>query len=824
MEKYNHQAIEQKWQQFWADHKTFAVEEISDKPKYYVLDMFPYPSGAGLHVGHPMGYIGTDIVSRKKRHEGYNVLHPMGWDAFGLPTENYAIKTGMSPQEATKKNAARYREQLQKIGLSYDWDREIATTDPKYYKWTQWIFLKMYERGLLYQDERQMYWCPKCKTVCANEEVEQGEHERCGSPVERRAMRQWMFAITKYADRLLADLDTLHEWPESIKAQQRSWIGRSEGLLFTAPVEDNDASKGLTIQTYSTHYEAMHADTFVVIAPDHPLLNTLLEGVENSAEIKEKCEKIVQERMRLGHQEIKEPEGVFTGRYLVDPLGNGRLPIWVANYALADYGTGIVKCSAHDERDFAFAKKYHIALKPVLVPHDDEELKQKVLDQEVCYTDMHHGRLLEPAQFSDKPTGEYREALADYAVEMGYAEKKVQYKLRDWIFSRNRYWGEPIPLVRNEKGDIIPIPESELPLVLPAIDEYHPTDDGQSPLARAYEWKHLDSAEERAMYGEGAERETLTMPNWAGSCWYWLRFMDPHNTESFVDKKTQEYWGPVDLYVGGAEHAVLHLLYARFWHKALYDMGLVSTIEPFKKLVNQGLIIAEDGRKMSKSYGNVVNPDEICDEFGADTFRVYEMFMGPFDQSKQWSTDTLKGTRKFLDRVWRVYERYLQNSPAWANEEMSDEAVRAVHKTIYQVGGDIDNFKFNTAVSALMVLTNTLTNTELVSRWGIEMLTILMSPFAPHLAEEMWQGLGNTDSVSRSPWPQYDPEMLVDERVMYAVQVNGKVRAELQLPADINREDALQEAKNYPNVAKYLDGNEVKKEIFVPQKIIGFVV
>lgn len=842
MTKYDHQRVEKKWQAYWEKNETFKASNTTDKPKFYALDMFPYPSGVGLHVGHPLGYTATDIICRKKRQQGYEVLHPMGWDAFGLPAENYAIKTGVHPSVSTQDNIKNFRRQIQSLGFSYDWDREVDTTDPEYFKWSQWIFLQLYNKGLAYEKSMEMNWCAKCKVVCANEEVESGRHERCGETVSKKELKQWMFRITDYAERLLNDLDELPEWPDKIKAMQRHWIGKSEGLIFKSPVKDTD----LKIQTFSAHFEAYCADTFVVIAPDHPFLEKLLEGVENKAEILEVCENILKKRTERGFEEEQESEGIFTGRYIEDPVGNGDLPIWVASFALADYGTGIVKCSAHDERDFQFAKKYGIPLKTVLFPEDEAERK-KVENQEYCFSDMKKGVLSEPLSLKGQKGGDCREKVMELLESEGIAKRKVNYKLRDWIFTRQRYWGEPIPLVHCEDCGVVPIPESELPLKLPETPNYEPSETGESPLAKIDDWVNTSCPK----CGKPAKRETSTMPNWAGSSWYWLRFMDPHNEKEFCSPKAEKYWGPVDLYVGGAEHAVLHLLYARFWHKVFYDLGFVHTKEPFKKLINQGLILSfayenkdkvlipvdeveeKDGKfyhkeideevfrivaKMSKSLKNVVNPDDIVQEYGADTLRMYEMFMGPFEQSKTWDSGAVGGMRKFLDRVWR----YFQTNESV--EETDKTLLPMIHKTIKVVTDHIDEFRFNTAISQLMVCFNELQKNPKLGKKEAESLILVLSPFAPHLAEELWELLGHKETLAFASWPTYDESLLVEDNVTYAVQINGKVRGDFQIAKDADKESVLAEAKILENVQKYLEAGEIVKEIFVPGKIVGFVV
>lgn len=812
MTKYDHQKIEQKWQKYWLENKTFAAEDFADKPKFYALDMFPYPSGAGLHVGHPEGYTATDIISRKKRHEGYSVLHPLGWDAFGLPAENYAIKTGTHPNVSTQANIKTFRRQIQSLGFSYDWDREIDTTDPKYYRWSQWIFLQLYKKGLAYQKEMAMNWCPQCKIVAANEEVEQGTHERCGAHVERRNLRQWMFEITKYAQRLLDDLDTLPGWPEAIRTQQRNWIGRSEGA------EVDFTINGEKVRIYTTRPDTLFGATYFVLSPEHPLVSQITTPEQKSAvtEYQEKCASMSElERTELN----QEKTGVFTGAYAVNPVNGKEIPVWIADYVLMSYGTGaIMAVPAHDERDNEFAQKYNLEIIEVVDGLEDPYQKS--------------GGSLKNSDFLDgMPVEEAITKMCAWLEDNGIGEKKINYKLRDWIFTRQRYWGEPIPLVFDEAGECYPLDDSQLPLTLPETDDYHPTADGQAPLARCTDWVNVEgyiTDEGTVIIGEAPTgktlqkftRETSTMPNWAGSSWYWLRYMDARNDESFCDKEKEAYWGPVDLYVGGTEHAVLHLLYSRFWHKVLFDLGLVSTAEPFKKLVNQGLILGEDGEKMSKSRGNVVNPDEIVESMGADTLRMYEMFMGPFEQSKPWSTKSTGGIRKFLEKVWRIYNEKEMNDgcpmPAFR---------KVVAQTVKKVQEDIDGFKFNTAISQLMIFFNEAQKQDSLSRGAMKKILILLEPFAPHLAEEIWSEVfGETESIAYAPWPTFDPKSLEDDSVTYAVQVNGKLRGDFQIAKDADKDTAIAAAKEIENVQKYLAEGNIVKEIFVPGKIVGFVV
>ena len=810
-DKYDHKEIEKKWQKKWQEDNLYKTSEDTSKPKSYVLDMFPYPSGDGLHVGHPKGYIATDIYSRMKRMQGFNVLHPMGWDAFGLPAENFAIKNKIHPRVVVEKNVKRFKEQLAKIGFNYDWEREINTTDSEYYKWTQWIFLKMLEKGLAYQSYEPINWCPSCQTGLANEDLESdGTCERCGSVVEKRPMRQWVLKITEYADRMLEDLKLL-DWPEYIKESQRNWIGRSEGMIFTAPVKDTN----LKIQTFSAHFEAFAADTFVVIAPDHSLLPELVKGTKDEKQVLDFAKRLVEKRLKEGYVTDKESEGIFTGRYIIDPVGNGDLPLWVASYALADYGTGIVKCSAHDERDFAFAKKYNIQLKSVLFP-ENVELRKQVENLEVCFTDMKKGILIEPSSFEGRVAGEIRQEIIKYLEKNKLAEKKVTYKLKDWVFSRQRYWGEPIPIIHCAKCGVVSVPEKDLPVLLPEVENYEPTGTGESPLANISEWVNTECP----TCGGSAKRETNTMPQWAGSSWYYLAYVmrGISNLEFPISnyKEAFQNWLPVDVYVGG-DHAVRHLIYARFWHKFLYDIGVVTTLEPFARLEFLGFILAEDGRKMSKRWGNVINPDDIVDVWGADTLRLYEMFMGPFENTIAWNDDNLIGVRRFLERVWRFSEKV-------RNEDVK-EIENILHQTIKKVSEDIESFKFNTAISGMMIFINEVEKVGSIGKSQWEQFLRLLAPFAPHITEELCledDHLGK--SIHLEDWPKYDENKIKDEKVTIVVQVNGKVRAQFEAEVGISEEEIKTKALAMPEIEKWLTDKEIKKIIFVPNRIINFVV
>ena len=865
MREYDHKKIEKKWQRVWKEtglYKTrkleaasFARQGLIKDSKFYILDMFPYPSGEGLHVGHPKGYIATDVVSRMKRMQGNAVLHPMGFDAFGLPAENYAIKTKTNPETAVKKNVARYKKQLELLGFDYDWSREINTTDPNYYKWTQWIFLKLFEKGLAYQSNEPINWCPSCKTGLANEDVEDGKCERCGTPVEKKKIRQWVLKITDYAERLLSDLDKLG-WPENIKEQQRNWIGRSEGMLFRAPVKDTN----LKIQTFSAHFEAFAADTFVVIAPDHPFLPELVKGTPMAASVIDFAQKILQKRAGADYEE-KELEGIFTGRFIVDPVGNGDLPIWVASYALADYGTGIVKCSCHDERDFKFAKKYGLRLKPVLFPQDTK-LRGRVENLEICFTDMKEGILSEPKEFDGRRAREARGEIINYLERNKIAARKITYRLKDWVFSRQRYWGEPIPLIFCETckkqaelnakrytlnaGETlnpgwIAVPEKDLPVKLPRVKYYEPTGTGESPLAGIEKWVNVKCPR----CGGKGRRETNTMPQWAGSSWYYAAYcisgkhksQAPNskqipNLKSQRSKHTLQKWLPVDLYVGGAEHATRHLIYARFWHKFLQDIGVVSTPEPFMRLRPVGLIMGEDGRKMSKRFGNVINPDDIVGRFGADSLRVYEMFMGPFDQAIAWNTDGVVGAKRFLERVWRIgMKLQIPNSKSQTNSKFkiqnsngSSQLQVLLHQTIKKVTGDIENLRFNTAVSALMILANAFDKEPTISRADFEMFLKLLAPFAPHISEELWASLGNKKSVHFEPWPSYDEKVAVSSPVTIVVQVGGKTRGSFEAQRGESTEKIKSEALKLPSVQKWTEGKTIRTVITVPDRLVNIVV
>ncbi|MBP9838783.1 MAG: leucine--tRNA ligase [Proteobacteria bacterium] len=815
--RYIAQQIEPKWQDYWLKNKTFKVEVDKTKPKYYVLDMFPYPSGAGLHVGHPEGYTATDILARYKRMLGFNVLHPMGWDAFGLPAEQYALETGTHPAVTTEKNINTFRRQIQSLGFSYDWDREISTCNADYYKWTQWIFMQLYKKGLAYMDDVAVNWCPALGTVLANEEVIDGKSERGGHPVYKKPMRQWVLKITDYAERLLADVDAL-DWPEGIKEMQRNWIGKSEGINFKQKIKDFD----FDFEVYDSIPQTFLAQTFTVIAPEHPIIPALVKGTKQEKEVLEFVEYIKQKKLTKKFDFEKDLEGIFTGRYVENPFGTGDLPLWIASYVLVDYGTGIVNCSSHDERDFAFAKKYNIPLKNALLP-EDPELAEQVKKFEVFYREP-NGILQSPEECKGLKWHEARGPVIDYILKKGLGRKKVNYKLRDWLFSRQRYWGEPFPIIHTEEGTKL-IPESQLPLILPSVEKYQPTEDGQPTLARATDWVKTTDSET----GKPAMRETNTMPQWAGSCWYYLRFIDPKNINAPWDKEKENYWMPVDLYVGGAEHAVLHLLYSRFWHKVLYDIGVVSTSEPFQKLVNQGMILGEDNQKMSKSRGNVINPDVIVKEYGADTLRMYEMFMGPLEQVKPWNTKSVGGIYRFLNRVWNLFiadGEELKSTFVDKDRTLPafSELNKLTHRTIQKVTSDLDQMKFHTAIAALMTYLNEVVELPEIPKKIAEDFILLLAPFAPHLCEELWEKLGHKKTLAYESWPKFQAELTKIDVVEIAIQINGKLRDTIEADAEISNEALIELTKSSEKVKAHLQGKTIIKEIVVPKRLVNFVV
>lgn len=811
MARYPFTEIEPKWQRYWDNHKTFRTpgEPQPGKSKYYVLDMFPYPSGEGLHVGHPEGYTATDITVRYKRMQGFQVLHPMGWDAFGLPAENYAIKTGTHPRETTRKNIDRFRAQLKSLGFSYDWDREIATTDPDYYRWTQWIFLKLYERGLAYQAEVPVNWCPELGTVLANEEVVNGKSERGGHPVIRKPMRQWMLRITAYAERLLEDLEDL-EWSESIKEMQRNWIGKSEGAEVTFAVADCEE----VFTVFTTRPDTLFGATYVVLSPEHPLVGRITTEGQRAAV--EAYREAASRKSDLERTELqKEKTGVPTGAYAINPVNDQRIPIWIADYVLWGYGTGaIMAVPAHDERDYAFAKTFALPIVEVVSGGDIAE---------AAYTGdglMVHSS---SAKFSidGLNVADAKRITIEWLEGQGTGVRKVHYKLRDWLFSRQRYWGEPFPVIFVD-GQPKPLPVDSLPLELPDVATYKPSGTGESPLSTITDWVNTTDPET----GKPAVRETNTMPQWAGSCWYYLRFIDPHNQERLIDPKLEQYWMPVDLYVGGAEHAVLHLLYARFWHKVLFDAGVVSTREPFRKLVNQGMILGEDNQKMSKSRGNVINPDTIVAQYGADSLRLYEMFMGPLEQSKPWSMRGVEGVFRFLSRVWRwvVDEDTDRLDARLVDEEPDAHQRKWLHLTIKKVTEDIEGMRYNTAIAAMMEFLNEAIRWEKRPVSVVRDFILLLSPFAPHLGEELWSRLGHAGSLAYQSWPKWDAACLVEETIEVVVQVNGKLRGRLVVPRDAAQDAVLAMAKSDEAVRPHVDGKVIRKEIYVPGKLVNLVV
>ena len=800
---YNHKTIEKKWQKYWAAHNTFNTTTDPDKPKFYALDMFPYPSGQGLHVGHPEGYTATDILSRFKRAQGYNVLHPMGWDAFGLPAEQYALDTGNDPAEFTKKNIETFRRQINSLGFSYDWNREVNTTDPEYYKWTQWIFTKLYEKGLAYEAEVAVNWVPELGTVIANEEVIDGKSERGGYDVIRKPMRQWMLKITAYADRLLDDLEEL-DWPESIKEMQRNWIGRSVGANVTFKVADTD--KEFTV--FTTRPDTLFGATYAVMAPELPLVKEITTP-EQMAAVESYIEQAAKKSDLNRTDLAKEKTGVFTGAYAINPVNNKKIPIWIADYVLDSYGTGaIMAVPAHDDRDFEFAKTFDLEIIPVLAGGDVTKAPFTE-DGEHINSEFLNG--LNKQEAIDK--------MVAWLEEHGVGKKEVSYRLRDWLFSRQRYWGEPIPIIHWEDGTTTALSEEELPLRLPKADNIKPSGTGESPLANITDWVNVVDPKT----GLKGRRETNTMPQWAGSSWYFLRYVDPHNKQALADYEKLKQWLPVDIYIGGAEHAVLHLLYARFWHKFLYDLGVVPTKEPFQKLFNQGMILGENNEKMSKSRGNVVNPDDVVKQYGADTLRLYEMFMGPLDASIAWSENGLEGSRKFLDRVWRLIvdeNGKLRDRITTFNDGKLD---KVYNQTVKKVTEDFENLHFNTAISQMMVFVNEAYKADALPYAYIEGFVQLLAPIAPHIAEELWEILGNEGGISYVPWPTFDEAALVESEVEIVCQINGKVRAKLMVPVDSSKEALEELALANEQVKEQIAGKTVRKVIAVPNKLVNIV-
>ena len=802
---YDHKAIEKKWQRYWKQHKTFKATLDKDQKKYYALDMFPYPSGQGLHVGHPEGYTATDVMSRLKRMQGFNVLHPMGWDAFGLPAEQYALKTGHNPADFTNQNVDHFRDQIQSLGFSYDWDREVNTTDPNYYKWTQWIFEQLYKKGLAYEDEIMVNWAPDFMggTVVANEEVVDGKTERGGYPVYRVPMRQWVLKITAYADRLIDDLD-LVDWPESVKEMQRNWIGRSEGASVKFKVVGHD---GVEIEVFTTRADTLFGASYVVLAPENELVDQLTTPEQKAAVDAYKEE--ASRRSDLERTELsKEKTGVFTGAYVINPVNGEQLPIWTADYVLNSYGTGAVMAvPSGDQRDFEFATKLNLPITPVVEGFNGEE----------AYTE--DGAHVNSGFLDGLNIKEAKAKMVEWLEEHDCGGKKVNYRLRDWIFSRQRYWGEPIPVIHWDDGTTSLVPEDELPLRLPETDNIEPSGTGESPLANIEDWVNV--YDENGRHGK---RETNTMPQWAGSSWYWLRYTDPTNDKEFASKEALDYWSPVDLYVGGAEHAVLHLLYARFWHKVLYDLGLVPTKEPFMKLVNQGMILGSNHEKMSKSKGNVVNPDDIVDQYGADTLRLYEMFMGPLEESVPWDEKGLHGSNKWVQRVWRLLmddNNHLRDRVSTYND---GKLTKVYNQTVKKVTDDFERMHFNTAISQLMVFVNEAYKVDDLPLEYMEGFVKMIAPLMPHLAEELWSQFNESETITYQPWPTYDEKALVEDEVEMIVQVNGKVRAKIKMAKDADNKDVEDAALANEHVHSFVDGKDVKKVIVIPNRIVNIVV
>ena len=848
---YDFTSIEKKWQEYWEREKTFRAEDNSEKAKYYALDMFPYPSGAGLHIGHPEGYVASDILARYKKACGFNVLHPMGWDAFGLPAEQYAIKTGTHPSVTTRANVDNFRRQIKSIGFAIDWDREINTTDSIYYKWTQWIFLKLFQRGLAYVDEKPVWWCPNLRAVLANEEVVDGKSEVGNHPVERRNLRQVVLRITAYAEKLLEGLDDL-DWPDSTKRQQKAWIGKSEG----AQVQFEIAGLDEKLEVYTTRPDTLFGATYMVVAPEHPLLKKLvISEKENDVQtyVEAAAKKSDLDRTDLA----KDKSGVFTGSYCINPVNGEQIPVWVADYVLISYGTGaIMAVPGHDERDHEFAEKYQIEIRRVISSQDGEEEKSKL-----PYSGP--GVMVNSGEYDGMEANACKSKIISDLEEKGVGKGAINYKLRDWIFSRQRYWGEPIPLVwvrkedyenaKNTKGIVkeslphdpvtsdkdgetlyaLPVPSSELPLKLPEVENYQPAGTGESPLATISEWLDIwfnletgKSVSRNQSKPDGdnwvsATRETNTMPQWAGSCWYHLRYLDPQNEDQLVDSAKESYWGSPDFYIGGAEHAVLHLLYARFWHRFLHDEGVLKNPEPYKKLFHQGLILGEDGNKMSKSVGNVVSPDVVIDAYGADSLRLFEMFLGPLEAVKPWSEKGIEGVHRFLKKVHR---ECLQTEKHLQDEENNKETLKVLHETILKVTEAIEDLRFNVAISQMMILINQLQKVESYSKESIKILIQLLAPFAPHLSEELWKSLGGKPSIANEPWPQARKELLVSDEITIVFQVNGKLRGEGQFPKDVDKDSVISAAKADAKVQSFLEGKEIMKEIYVPGKLVNLAV
>ena len=802
---YNHKSIEQKWQKYWDDNEIFKTDDFLDKPKYYILDMYPYPSGSGLHVGHPLGYIATDILARYKRHQGYNVLHPMGWDAFGLPAEQYAIKTGTHPSVTTKENINNFKRQIKMLGFSYDWTREINTTDPGYVKWTQWIFIQLYNKGLAYEAEVPVNWCPELKAVLANEEVIDGKSDIGGHPVLRVPMRQWMLRITKYAESLLSGLDDV-DWPHSIKELQRNWIGRSEGtkVLFELP----SISKHLEV--FTTRHDTLFGATYIVIAPEHPLVEDLL--IEDQRTLVKQYIEETSKKSDLDRTELnKEKNGVFLGSYAINPANGKEIPIWISDYVIMGYGTGaIMAVPGEDERDWEFATKYDLPIIRTVEPSKDFSGGAYTGDGPAINSEFLNGLYIDEA----------KEKMASWLEDNKKGERTVQYKLRDWLFSRQRYWGEPIPIIHKD-GKPQVLKESDLPLELPDIEKYEPSGTGESPLSNIKNWVEVKDDSDNII----ALRETNTMPQWAGSCWYYLRYLDPSNDEKAWDSEKEKYWMPVDLYIGGAEHAVLHLLYSRFWHHVLFDLGLVSTKEPFKKLFNQGMILGQDGSKMSKSRGNVINPDETVETYGSDSMRIYEMFMGPLDKAKPWSTTGLQGCSRFIKKLWSILvddEGVLSSNVT--DKKDGKETLRALNMMIKKISDNLDQMQFNTCVSEFMIFTNHIQKLDSINIDTIRSFIIIMNPFMPHLAQELWELIGETNELTYQAWPDYDKDLAISDEIIIPIQINGKRRSEILISANESESEVISKAKSDDKIASYLKNTTIIKEIYIKGKILNIVI
>jgi len=843
MKEYNHKEIEKKWQKSWEDNNVYKTKEEKNKEKFYILDMFPYPSGSGLHIGHPKGYTATDIYSRYKNLQGYNVLHPMGWDAFGLPAENYAIKNKVHPEKATLENIEKFKNQCKNVGFSYDWDKEIMTINPDYYKWTQWIFIKLYNsyydekldkardikelikekfqtedyyslkqeekkyidsERLAFESFEPINWCPSCKTGLANEDLENGKCERCGSEIELKPMRQWVLRITKYADRMLKDLEGL-DWEDMIIEMQRNWIGKSEGSEIDFEIVDNNKILS-KISVFTTRLDTIFGCTYVVVAPENKLINNIKENISNIKEVEEYISK-VKNKSDLERTDLnKDKTGVkLEGIYAINPFNNEKIEVFIADYVLNSYGTGCVMAvPAHDERDFEFAKKYNLEIRESIISEKG--------DKEI---NTNYGITTNSGEFSNLESKTAIEKMIEFAEDKGFGRKKINYKLKDWVFSRQRYWGEPIPIIHCPKCGVVPLAEKDLPLELPNVENYEPSGTGESPLAKIDSWANVRCP----VCGEDAKRETNTMPQWAGSCWYYLRYIDPKNNELIIDPEKEKYWMNVDLYVGGAEHATRHLIYARFWHKFLYDIGIVSTKEPFKKLLHVGLVMAEDGTKISKRKGNGIDPNDIVEEFGADSLRLFEMFMGPFSQSASWSNNGVAGMRKFLDRVWKLKDKVVEQNVEQKNIE------KLANKTIKKVGEDLDNFSFNTAISALMILSNNFKKENEISKDLFEKFLIILNPFAPHITEELWEKIGNSNSlVSEAKWPSYDSELIKDNIIKFVISINGKPREIIEMNTGSTEEEVLKIAKEQEKLKKYIENKEIKKTIFIKDKLLNIII